>query len=227
MEDLRNADELTRIASNVGDKPHKNVEDYGWRAPAADDYGSSFVAVLAPNGDAVVMVASLNWDFGSLWLSPSTGVLLNNRLDAFSYPGRASYQGYPQQTTNRMVPGKRPMASATPLLFTTEERLVGVMAPTGGPLAITGAAQVAMRALWMRNTIKEAIDYGRLHHPLLPDSVRVEEDMDAVIQESLQRRGHRLRHFQWRGTVQVIAKISGHVLTAYDAREGSPGYDGD
>ncbi|KAL1483015.1 hypothetical protein MTO96_033422 [Rhipicephalus appendiculatus] len=85
-----------------------------------------------------------------------------------------------------------------------------------------------MRALWMKDTIKEAIDYGRLHHPLLPDSVRVEEDVKTEIQDDLQRRGHRLRHFQWQGTVQVISKTSGHsVLTAYDAREGSPGYDGD
>ncbi|XP_065306684.2 scoloptoxin SSD14-like isoform X1 [Dermacentor albipictus] len=228
MEELQNAAEITRIAANVGDKPREHVEDYGWRAPAAQDHGSSFVAVVAPDGDAVVLVASLNWDFGSLWLSPSTGVLLNNRLDAFSYPGRTGFQGYPEQLTNRIAPRKRPMSSAAPLLFTSDGLLRGLGAPTGGPLAITGAAQVAMRALWMKHTIKEAIDCGRLHHPLLPDSVRAEEYVDADIQENLQQRGHRLRLMRWQGTVHVIFKLrQRHMLTAYDTREGTPGFDGD
>ncbi|KAH7950518.1 hypothetical protein HPB49_025056 [Dermacentor silvarum] len=220
MEELQNDDQVTRIAASMGDKPLERIEDYGWRAPATEDHGSSFVAVVAPNGDAVVMVASLNWDFGSLWLSPSTGVLLNNRLDAFSYPGRAGFQGYPEQLNNRIAPGKRPMSSAAPLLFTSNGLLQGLQAPTGGPLAITGAAQVAMRVLWMRHTIKEAVDCGRLHHPLLPNS---------DIQENLQQRGHRLRLMRWQGTVQVISKIrrQRYLLTAYDTREGAPGFDGD
>ncbi|KAK8760635.1 hypothetical protein V5799_028098 [Amblyomma americanum] len=172
---------VSSLASAMGDVPLKRIEDYGWEAPPVEDHGSSFVAVFGPDGDAAVMVASLNWDFGSMWLSPSTGVLLNNQLAAFSYPGRHGFQGYPPQAVNRLAPGKRPMSSASPLFITAErDELQCIVAPTGGPLAITGAAQTVMRAMWMGHSIKQAIDCGRLHHPLLPDSVRAEEFVDAV-----------------------------------------------
>ncbi|XP_065306687.2 scoloptoxin SSD14-like isoform X3 [Dermacentor albipictus] len=227
------ADLLRDVRASDGLLTEKDLAEYRARVGNAtgmqlDKVMTMWSAPPPSSGIVVSFILALMSSFGSLWLSPSTGVLLNNRLDAFSYPGRTGFQGYPEQLTNRIAPRKRPMSSAAPLLFTSDGLLRGLGAPTGGPLAITGAAQVAMRALWMKHTIKEAIDCGRLHHPLLPDSVRAEEYVDADIQENLQQRGHRLRLMRWQGTVHVIFKLrQRHMLTAYDTREGTPGFDGD
>lgn len=40
--------------------------------------------------------------------------------------------------------------------------------------------QVSMRNLWQGNSIKEAIDYPRLHHQFLPNRVDVETQFPKV-----------------------------------------------
>lgn len=37
-----------------------------------------------------------------------------------------------------------------------------------------------MRLLWMRRTVKEAVDWGRVHHQLLPNVLNVEKTVDTV-----------------------------------------------
>ena len=48
---------------------------------------TSQVSVLAPNGDAVSITSSVNTYFGSLFMSPTSGVLFNNEMEDFATQG--------------------------------------------------------------------------------------------------------------------------------------------
>ncbi|CAN7941049.1 unnamed protein product, partial [Ixodes hexagonus] len=178
--DLQSPAVAHETASKIRERPQPHSESYGLKYGMAEDHGSAQVAVLGPSGDAVLVVGSLNWNFGSLVLSGSTGVLLNNAMAAFSLPGAEdAYDQYPASPSNALGPGYRPMASLAPTAVTDYGgRLVLLAGATGGPPAITGLAQVLVRTLWMKHTLKEAIDAGRLHHQLLPDVLHGESIVD-------------------------------------------------
>lgn len=81
--------------------------------------------------------------FGSLVMSSSTGIFLNNHIDDFSFPGRQNTEGLLAAPRNRLAPGKRPMSSVAPSMVTdVDGKLLLLISSTGGPTAITGLAQV-------------------------------------------------------------------------------------
>jgi len=68
------------------------------------------------NRNAVAMTTTVNFPFGALILSPSTGVILNNEMDDFAIP-TLSPPGYlPPPPQNFIRPGKRPLSSMTPTI---------------------------------------------------------------------------------------------------------------
>jgi gamma-glutamyltranspeptidase/glutathione hydrolase/leukotriene-C4 hydrolase len=58
----------------------------------------------------------VNSYFGSLILSPSTGVLLNNEMDDFSMPANTSAGSAPPAPNNFVAPLKRPLSSMSPTI---------------------------------------------------------------------------------------------------------------
>lgn len=56
---------------------------------------------------------------------------------------------------------------------------------SGGAKIISGVAYVASRALWMNETIKEAMDAPRIYNQLVPNVVEYERDFDAALVQKL------------------------------------------
>ncbi len=98
--------------------------------------------------------------FGSCFLSPSTGVILNDEMDDFSFPGIVNGFGVPPSRHNFPKPGKRPLSSMSPSVFADLKRgeAVLVAGAAGGTKITTAVAQAAIRNLWLREGVKQAVD---------------------------------------------------------------------
>ena len=92
--------------------------------------GTTHLSVVTPNM-AVAVTSSINDLFGSGFLSPSTGILLNNDMDAFSLDDDIPYKSIRRFPYNDIKPSKRPLAAKCPTI---------VVDSKGNFKLVTGAA---------------------------------------------------------------------------------------
>ena len=109
--------------------------DDGHLAALAGEARDGEVAVARPDGDtialvtadaegnAVSLIQSLFWGFGSGILEPDTGIVAQNRGSCFTLE-----PGHP----NRFAPGVRPAHTLMPVLVHDDRSLVGVAGTMGG-----------------------------------------------------------------------------------------------
>jgi len=74
-------------------------------------------------------------------MSPSTGIILNNQMNDFSTPGVTNFYGIPSSPANYIEPGKRPMSSMCPTIFTDTngDFVLGAGAAGGSKITLTTA----------------------------------------------------------------------------------------
>ena len=141
------ADTRARISDT---ETNIDPEWYGAEFSAAEDGGTAHVSVLSPAGDAVSVTSTVNLLYGSKFMSPSTGIILNNQMDDFSYPGITNAFGVPPSEANMVAAGKRPVSSMSPSIVTDgDSRVVAVVGASGGTKIITATAQVLYRVLYL------------------------------------------------------------------------------
>jgi gamma-glutamyltranspeptidase / glutathione hydrolase len=178
-------------------------------------------SVLDADGNRVAATISVNLFFGSGYMAPKTGVLLNNTMDDFSTkPGRPNEFGLVGATANAIAPNKRSLSSMSPTFVETPKGLMIVGSP-GGSYIISMVLLGTLNYLDGMNAAG-IVRYPRYHHQYLPDEVDYEAGAltDAEIKE-LQARGHTLKvsSRQW-GNMQVITWdfATGKVEAASDPR---------
>jgi gamma-glutamyltranspeptidase / glutathione hydrolase len=178
-------------------------------------------SVLDADGNRVAATISVNLFFGTGYMPPKTGVLLNNTMDDFSTkPGRPNEFGLVGATANAIAPNKRSLSSMSPTFVETPKGLMIVGSP-GGSFIIS---MVLLGTLNYLDGMSAAdiVKYPRYHHQYLPDEVDYEQGAlsEEEIRE-LQAMGHTLKVSgrQW-GNMQVITWdfASGKVDAASDPR---------
>jgi gamma-glutamyltranspeptidase / glutathione hydrolase len=178
-------------------------------------------SVLDADGNRVAATISVNLFFGTGYMPPKTGVLLNNTMDDFSTkPGRPNEFGLVGATANAIAPNKRSLSSMSPTFVETPKGLMIVGSP-GGSFIIS---MVLLGTLNYLDGMSAAdiVKYPHYHHQYLPDEVDYEAGAlsDVEIKE-LQAKGHTLKVSgrQW-GNMQVITWDfeSGKVEAASDPR---------
>jgi gamma-glutamyltranspeptidase/glutathione hydrolase len=178
-------------------------------------------SVLDAAGNRVAATISINLFFGTGYMPPKTGVLLNNTMDDFSTkPGRPNEFGLVGATANAIAPNKRSLSSMSPTFVETSKGLMIEGSP-GGSLIIS---MVLLGTLNYLDGMSAAdiVKYPHYHHQYLPDEVDYEAGAltDAEIKE-LTAMGHTLKVSgrQW-GNMQVITWdfASGKVEAASDPR---------
>jgi gamma-glutamyltranspeptidase / glutathione hydrolase len=178
-------------------------------------------SVLDADGNRVAATISVNLFFGTGYMPPKTGVLLNNTMDDFSTkPGRPNEFGLVGATANAIAPNKRSLSSMSPTFVETPKGLMIVGSP-GGSFIIS---MVLLGTLNYLDGMSAAdiVKYPRYHHQYLPDEVDYEQGAlsEAEITQ-LQAMGHTLKVSgrQW-GNMQVITWdfASGKVDAASDPR---------
>merc|ERR1719184_535573 len=93
-----------------------NASFYGAEFFNVEDAGTAHISVLSPAGDAVAVTSTINRYFGSKFRSPSTGIIMNNEMDDFSFEGIINSFGIRPSENNMVAPGKRPVSSMSPTI---------------------------------------------------------------------------------------------------------------
>ncbi|XP_024880086.1 glutathione hydrolase 1 proenzyme-like isoform X1 [Temnothorax curvispinosus] len=191
-----------------------------------EDHGTAHVSVLAPNGDAVSATSTINFYFGSGIVSRRTGILLNNGMDDFSIPSQFNYFGMPPSPNNYIAPKKQPLSSMVPsVLIDRHGDVKMVMGAAGGTRISTAVSQVTAKILWMKQTVKEAVDSARIHHQLFPSKLSYEYGIPKQVVDGLKRLGHVAERYRVRGSVACFILYENSTIFANaDYRKGGDVY---
>lgn len=191
------------------------------RAMAPEGRDTTHFSVLDADGNRVAATLSINYPFGSGFVPPTTGVLLNDEMDDFStQPGVPSVYGLVGGEAKAIAPGKRMLSSMSPTFAATEDQLV-ILGTPGGSRIITMVLQGILAAI-QGGDPQDWVAAPRFHHQYLPDQIRFEAAaFDDALQHQLSERGHHLAPADQRyGNMQLIVwdRTSGIVQAASDPR---------
>lgn len=177
---------------------------------------TSHFSVLDKDGNRAAVTQTINTLFGSGFVPPGTGVILNNEMDDFSVKrGTPNAFGLVHSHANGIEPGKRMLSSMTPT-FLESERGLAILGTPGGSRIVT---MVLLGALaWMDGADAEGIvSLPRVHHQYIPDSVSFEAGaMDKDLQAALTELGHELRESSrpWGNMQAITLDYADDTLTA-------------
>uniref|UniRef100_A0A1B0GEJ3 Uncharacterized protein n=1 Tax=Glossina morsitans morsitans TaxID=37546 RepID=A0A1B0GEJ3_GLOMM len=194
FENLISVQFAEKIRSLIHDNvTYSNMLYYGANFSTKEDHGTTNLAVLAPNGDAITITSTINNYFGAKIISPSTGIILNNEMDDFSTPGAVNSYGVLSSPANYIYPGKRPMSLTCPSIILDGEGNVRLLVGAAGGAKITTAvAQTIIKYLIFNEPLDRAVNDGRLHHQLSPMKVLVEANVPKSIVKYLKEIGHEI-----------------------------------
>jgi gamma-glutamyltranspeptidase/glutathione hydrolase len=179
-------------------------------------------SVLDAAGNRVAATLSLNYPFGSGFVPPGTGVLLNDEMDDFSIqPDIPNAYGLVGSQANAIVPGKRMLSSMTPTFIEHKDR-VAILGTPGGSRIISMVLLSALQAM-AGAPVQDWVSLPRFHHQYLPDEIQFEPgSFSTELQEVLTKKGHQLQPVTYRyGNMQAILwdRATNHVSAASDPRQ--------
>ncbi|MDH5471375.1 MAG: gamma-glutamyltransferase [Gammaproteobacteria bacterium] len=150
-------------------------------------------SIIDHEGNYVAATLSINYPFGSCFVPPGTGVLLNDEMDDFSAkPGVPNVYGLVGADANAIQPGKRMLSSMTPTFLQTKNRLA-VLGTPGGSRIISMVLLGAL-AFNQGEDAQTIVDLPRYHHQYLPDIISYEPGALSAQQiEQLTAMGHKFK----------------------------------
>ncbi len=162
-------------------------------------------SVIDAEGNMVAATLSINYGFGSGYVSPSTGILLNDEMDDFvTRPGQPNVYGLVGSRANHVAPGKRMLSSMSPSFVIGPERTLLTGTP-GGSRIISMVMQSILAFVENRKPPEDWLQKPRFHHQYLPDEIQHESGaFTADVIEQLRNRGHKLRQIRPYGNMQAI-----------------------
>ncbi len=128
-------------------------------------------SVIDAAGNIVSNTYTLNSFYGSQVMAKGTGVLLNDIMSGFSNkPG----------VRNEIKPGKRPISSMTPTIVLHADGSPWFALGSPGSATIPNTVfQVIVNIIDSKMSLRDAIEYPRIHQQYLPD--RVEAEPGALV----------------------------------------------
>ncbi|CAN8326433.1 unnamed protein product [Cochlearia groenlandica] len=208
-----------RIANKISDHTTFPPEYYLNKYDQLEDQGTTHFCVVDKDRNAVSMTTTINYAFGSGFMSPSTGVILNGQMEDFAIPSLVSSSRLPPAPANFIAPKKRALSSMMPLIIKKDNELVGVIGASGGPYIFPGVIQVFLNHFVLNMSPLEAVESPRVYPKLKPNEV-LYEDMEVYNgdhiklkeenQEFLKKRGHKLVVTNVGGIVQFIVQNRDH-----------------
>ena len=178
-EELIVADALDRMA---GDIDRRRAAPWPHVAQPGD---TIWMGVIDVEGLAVSYIQSIYWEFGSGVVSPSTGVLLQNRGISFSLD---------ETRINALVPGKRPFHTLNPAMARLADGRLMVYGTMGGEGQPQTQAAIFTRHVNFDRDLGDAIAAPRwlLGRTWGAESItlKIENDLDPSVVAALSAAGH-------------------------------------
>lgn len=134
---------------------------------------TSHFSVIDADGNRVAATMSINLSFGSAYMAPGTGILLNDEMDDFAASATASNAyGLIGSVPNLVAPRKRPLSTMTPTFVDGPNGVLAIGTPGGSRIA-------TMVLLGILNFVDgqdaaQIVAAPRYHHQYLPDVVQFE-----------------------------------------------------
>lgn len=221
---LTDKDFAAQLATTIADN-QASVSNRGEDVFSDKGQDTTHFSIIDQHGNKVAATLSVNYPFGSGFMVPGTGILLNDEMDDFSAKaGVPNAYELVSESANSIEPGKRPLSSMTPTFVENNEHLL-ILGTPGGSRIITMVLQGVLHFIDGLDA-KAIVAAPRLHHQHLPDQITLESTGFSPEQmASLQALGHQLNQMDRPfGNMQLIIadKTSGKIEAASDPRgEGS------
>ena len=199
----REHNEMLRRSINMNDAtPSSDLPKTAVSESAGTD--TTHFSIMDKQGNRVAATLSVNYPFGSGFVVPGTGVLLNDEMDDFSAKaGVPNVYGLVGAKANEIAPYKRPLSSMSPT-FIESPRGVAVLGTPGGSRIITMVLHGIIDYMNGGNA-KTMVSKRRYHHQYLPDVIQYEQGAFTTQQlADLQLRGHTLSLQSDYGNMQVV-----------------------
>ncbi|MES9992107.1 MAG: gamma-glutamyltransferase [Candidatus Thiodiazotropha sp.] len=200
---------------------HHASPSVGNLSSAQQGRDTTHFSILDREGNRVAATLSINYPFGSGFVVPGTGVLLNDEMDDFSSsPGVPNVYGLIGGEANAIAGGKRMLSSMTPT-FVEDDRRLAILGTPGGSRIIT---MVLLGILDMAEgkAPEKWVETARFHHQYLPDEIQFEPGaFSESLQQQLSAMGHKLKPLErGYGNMQAIFwdKELNQVKAASDPR---------
>lgn len=153
---------------------------------------TSHFSIIDSAGNRVAATVTVNLRFGSGYMAPGTGVIINDEMDDFAASVKASnVYGLIGSRANEIAPGKRPLSTMSPT-FASGPNGVLVIGTPGGSRILT---MVLLGVLHFVNgeTVQQIVAAPRYHMQYLPDQVQFEPGAFSVAeQKKLEAMGYHL-----------------------------------
>ncbi|ESO95462.1 hypothetical protein LOTGIDRAFT_188739 [Lottia gigantea] len=226
---------VTELVSNMtspefGESIRQMIDDtrtygtmhYGPTFYDENKVGTSHLAAIDMDGNAVSVTSTINLHFGSKVKGARTGIVFNNEMDDFSTPNLTNYFGIKPSPANFIKPSKRPLSSMCPaIVVNSNGDVVLIAGAAGGTKITTSTALVTLYTLRLGLSVKDAEDFPRLHHQLLPPEVQVETTFDQKYIDALKKYGHNFTTYNpGSSVIQAINIKDGDINAASDWRKG-------
>lgn len=190
-EKLLGADRLNTLAMSI--KRDQATPSTALSEPAIlqqNGTQTTHFSVIDANGNRVAATLSINLPFGSGFVVPSTGILLNNEMDDFSSkentPNAYGLVGY---HANSIAASKRPLSSMSPTFIESDNK-VGILGTPGGSRIIS-MVLLGILDFMQDHPPSSWVSVARYHHQYLPDAVQFEKNgLSLAEQQALKKRGH-------------------------------------
>ena len=177
----------------------------GYTGQLPEGTNTTHFSIIDDEGNRVAATLSINFPFGSGFVAPGTGVLLNDEMDDFvSLPGAMNGYGLVGGVANAIAPGKRMLSSMTPTFLENDTR-VAVLGTPGGSRIIS---MVLLAALDFAkgNGPDSWVQVPRFHHQFIPDVIEYEKGaMTDTEIKGLAAMGHQLKEARYHyGDMQAV-----------------------
>ena len=178
--------------------------------PSASGRDTTAVSAVDEDGNAITLIQSVFQQFGSAYIVPGTGVLLNNRMNGFSLA---------PESPNTLAGGKRPIHTLNTYMVQREGALAMLGSSPGGHFQTQANFQVLTNVIDHGMHWQAAMDAPRWYHDEDSDTVTLESRFELDVASALEQRGHRVA---WDPAFTARARSQGIMLDpASGARFGA------
>jgi gamma-glutamyltranspeptidase/glutathione hydrolase len=205
------------LAATVHLKRATLMNELGPDPASGESHDTTHFTVVDQAGNIVSNTYTLNGYYGSQVIPKGTGVLLNDIMSGFATRSGGS--------KNDIQPGKRPVSSMTPVIALHADGSPWFALGSPGAATIPNTVfQVIVNIIDFKMSLRDAIEYPRIHHQFVPD--RVDAEPGALVfdvAQKLRAMGHTLNpSLRSQGDVHAIMleRQTGWRLGWSDGRRG-------